>query len=352
MLTWNEVVRLAKQGNLEPDRRVTKTEEQWRTVLTADQYRVARQSGTERPFSHSSCQRFEPGVYRCVGCSENLFDSSEKFDSSSGWPSFTQPVKPNSIAYHADSSHGMIRIEVRCNVCDSHLGHVFPDGPEPSGLRYCINGIVLEKVESKEMNDSSPGSPRSAERPAGSGEASDSHLEQATFGGGCFWCTEAVFQQVQGVLRVESGYSGGETENPGYEEVCSGQTGHAEVVQVTYDPAKLSYRDLVTLHLCTHDPTTLNRQGADHGTQYRSIVFYSSPEEHVTAKKVVEEIEEAIGDPVVTELQPFSQFFAAEEVHQNYYQRNPLSGYCSAVIKPKLAHFKKAFSQVLKTENV
>jgi len=146
MLNWKEVSRLGKEGNLAPDKRVEKTAEEWREVLSDEQFRVARQAGTERPFSSQMCTLFEPGIYACVCCGTLLFDASEKFDSGTGWPSFTQPIKENALAYHTDTSHGMIRVETICNTCDAHLGHVFPDGPSPSGLRYCINAVALKKV--------------------------------------------------------------------------------------------------------------------------------------------------------------------------------------------------------------
>jgi peptide methionine sulfoxide reductase msrA/msrB len=342
MLTWNEVLRLAEQGNHPPDRRVSKTDEQWRALLTPEQYQVARRSGTERQFSHPSCQRFEPGVYCCLCCQTPLFDSRQKFDSGTGWPSFTQPIKFNAISYHADSSHGMIRVEVKCNCCDAHLGHVFPDGPSPAGLRYCINGVAMEKVKDDAMDETKP-VPRSS-----SSFGPVSPLNQVTLGGGCFWCTEALFQQVRGVHRVESGYAGGSTPNPSYEAVCSGNTGHAEVIQITYDPTVVSFQELVTIHLCTHDPTTLNRQGADHGTQYRSIIFFSSPEERATTQQVIDAVTKAIGKPVVTELEPFEVFYPAEIGHQDYYNRNQQRGYCVAVIEPKLDHLRRAFAKLLR----
>ena len=146
MLKWNDVIRYADKGNLEPDRVVTKTDEEWRTQLTSEQYQVTRLKGTERPYSSEMCSLFEPGIYSCVCCDTLMFDAAEKFESGSGWPSFTQPVKPNAIAYHSDSSHGMRRIETTCNTCGAHLGHVFPDGPAPSGLRYCMNAVSLSKV--------------------------------------------------------------------------------------------------------------------------------------------------------------------------------------------------------------
>ena len=147
MLTWTDVLHAAKNGNPAPDRRVERTAEEWRARLTAEQYRVARTKGTERPFSSEMCSLFEPGLYACVCCDTLLFDSEEKFESGTGWPSFTQPFTPNAVAYHLDSSLAMQRVETTCNTCDAHLGHVFPDGPPPGGLRYCINAVALKKVE-------------------------------------------------------------------------------------------------------------------------------------------------------------------------------------------------------------
>ena len=146
MLTWKEVLAIAKNGNPTPPRRVDKTEEEWRALLTPDVFFVTRQKGTERAFSSEMCSLFEPGAYACVCCETALFDSGEKFESGTGWPSFTQPVDPSVVAYHDDRSYGMHRVETTCNVCDAHLGHVFPDGPAPSGLRYCINALSLKKI--------------------------------------------------------------------------------------------------------------------------------------------------------------------------------------------------------------
>ena len=150
MLTWNDILATTRRGNPPPARRVEKTEGEWRALLTPEQFHVTRQHGTERAFSSEMCSLFEPGRYACVCCGTVLFDAAGKFESGTGWPSFTQPVAPDVIAYHADHSYGMLRVETTCNTCDAHLGHVFPDGPPPSGLRYCMNAVALEKLDAAE----------------------------------------------------------------------------------------------------------------------------------------------------------------------------------------------------------
>jgi peptide-methionine (S)-S-oxide reductase len=173
--------------------------------------------------------------------------------------------------------------------------------------------------------------------------------EVATLAGGCFWCLDAVFRELRGVEKVESGYSGGTTANPSYEQVCSGRTGHAEVIQVTFDPTAISFRDLLGVFFTIHDPTTLNRQGGDVGTQYRSAIFYHSPEQRATAEQVIRELEtEALWDaPVVTELTPFTNYYPAENYHQDYFNRNPYQPYCAAVIAPKVAKFRSKYLERL-----
>lgn len=176
-------------------------------------------------------------------------------------------------------------------------------------------------------------------------------VETATLGGGCFWCLEAVFEQLRGVLRVESGYAGGPVASPSYYQVCGGHTGHAEVVQVTFDPGVLSYRAFLEVFFAIHDPTTPNRQGADVGTQYRSVIFYHSPEQQQTAQALIAELNAAhIWDnPIVTEVVPFEHFWKAEDYHQGYYRANPRQGYCQVVINPKVAKFRQHFADRLKT---
>ena len=174
--------------------------------------------------------------------------------------------------------------------------------------------------------------------------------EVATLAGGCFWCLEAAFQQLKGVEKVESGYAGGHVANPSYEQVCTGTTGHAEVLQITFDPAIISFDDLLHVFFTIHDPTTLNRQGADVGTQYRSAIFYHSPEQKAVAERVIAELqaEGVWDDPIVTEVKPLEIFYPAEEYHRDYYRRNPNQGYCRAVIAPKVAKVRKLYLEKLK----
>ncbi len=185
------------------------------------------------------------------------------------------------------------------------------------------------------------------------GEVADSGgshgpLEVATFAEGCFWCTEAVFENVKGVVSVRSGYAGGHVDHPSYEQVCSGTTGHAEALEVKFDPKQISFHDLCEIFFATHDPTTLNRQGADVGTQYRSAIFYHNEAQHKTALAAKKEAQAEYHDPIVTEISPFTNFFAAEDYHQKYYDNNPYQGYCRMVISPKVAKFRKKFADKLK----
>ncbi len=178
---------------------------------------------------------------------------------------------------------------------------------------------------------------------------SSMHTEIATFGAGCFWCTEAVFQEFKGVLKVESGYMGGTVANPTYREVCTGNTGHAEVTRITFDPAVISYDELLEILWTTHDPTTLNRQGADVGTQYRSAIFYYSEAQKASAEKSKREVAPAIWDkPIVTEIVPASEFYPAEDYHQDYFANNPEAGYCRIVISPKVQKAREKFASKLK----
>ena len=171
--------------------------------------------------------------------------------------------------------------------------------------------------------------------------------ETATLGGGCFWCLEAVYQELKGVQHVESGYSGGHVPDPTYEQVCEGTTGHAEVVRVTFDPDMVSYREILEIFFTIHDPTTTNRQGNDVGTQYRSVIFYHTPEQQEIARQVIAAMASVWDAPIVTELKPAQDYYKAEDYHQNYFRQHPLQGYCAFVVAPKVAKFRKVFADKL-----
>jgi len=340
-----------------------KTDTEWKERLTPKQFHILRRKGTERAFSGEYWSTKSKGLYRCAGCGQPLFTSDTKFDSGTGWPSFWQPCTQGNVGTRLDSSHSVQRMEVLCSRCGGHLGHVFADGPAPTGMRYCINSAALkldvavnttsdaqvdQLAQAGEPPDGSPTAPERQPQQAGATR----QLEKATFGSGCFWCTEAVFQRLKGVHAVVSGYSGGRVENPTYKQVCSGLTGHAEVVEITYDPAQVSYEELLEVFWGTHDPTTPNRQGPDVGTQYRSVIFYHNDQQ----RKLAEHYRDKLGAsgafraPMVTEISPLRKFFAAEDYHQDYYRLNPRQPYCRAVIRPKVEKLKKVFGDKLKSD--
>jgi len=173
-------------------------------------------------------------------------------------------------------------------------------------------------------------------------------IQTAILGGGCFWCTEAVYQQLKGVQLVESGYTGGRNPNPTYEQICEGTSGHAEVVRVSFDPDVISYRELLEIFFTMHDPTTLNRQGNDSGTQYRSVIYFNSPEQQETARQVISAMASVWDAPIVTELSPAGTFYLAEKYHQNYFTENPMQGYCAYIVAPKVAKVRSTFADKIK----
>jgi peptide methionine sulfoxide reductase msrA/msrB len=277
--------------------------------LTPEQFRVTQKSGTEAAFCGNLLDNKKEGFYACVVCGLPLFASEHKFDSGSGWPSFFMPFDRDHIAYVKDSSHGMERIEIECARCAAHLGHVFEDGPRPTGLRYCLNSAALVFVEK--------GQPVPI-------ESQPVALKKAYFAGGCFWGIEHRFQQCPGVIGVESGYMNGSTDKPTYEQVCGHGTGHAEAVQVLYDASKVTYRQLLDGFFRMHDPTQLDRQGPDVGDQYRSAVFTVDAEQQREAEafRVELSLSPAFAKrKIVTVIEPARTFWPAEGYHQDYVER-------------------------------
>jgi peptide methionine sulfoxide reductase msrA/msrB len=277
--------------------------------LTPEQYRITQKAGTEAAFCGNLLDNKKTGVDCCVVCGLPLFTSEHKFNSGTGWPSFHSPFDPQHIKEKEDRSHGMVRTEITCTRCDAHLGHVFGDGPQPTGRRYCLNSEAMAFYE-----EGQEGPP--ASRPA--------NVVTAYFAGGCFWGIEHYFAQGPGVLNATSGYMQGHVENPTYEQVCTGATGHAESVKVVYDENLITYRRLLEAFFALHDPTQLNRQGPDVGTQYRSGVYYVNDKQRDEALALIEELtgEARFGDrTIVTEVQQAKTFYPAEDYHQGYIER-------------------------------
>lgn len=286
--------------------------------LTDEERRIILKKGTEPAFCGTLLDNKLEGTYICRLCGLPLFASQHKFNSGTGWPSFYRPFDPAHITYIRDDSHGMERIEITCARCDGHLGHVFEDGPKPTGLRYCLNGASLSFVGKDE-----PLPPQS--RPV--------KTETAYLAGGCFWGVEDLLQATPGVIDAISGYMGGTLKDPTYKAVCNGDTGHAETVKVVFDPKVVSYEALLKAFFRYHDPTQLNRQGPDVGTQYRSAIFTVDEAQAKAAAAFIEaqsKRKRFAGKRIATQVQGVDkagQFYPAEAYHQDYHEKH--GGHCA-----------------------
>lgn len=290
--------------------------------LTPEQLRVTQHGGTERAFDNAYWDNKEPGIYVDVVSGEPLFSSLDKYDSGSGWPSFTKPIDGGIVSEHKDKSFGMQRTEIRSSKADSHLGHVFDDGPrDKGGLRYCVNSAALRFIPVSQLEAEGYGEYKKLFAKASSTPA----LATAVFGGGCFWCMEPPFENLKGVIKVESGYTGGSKPNPTYEEVSTGRTGHIEAIIITYNPQQVAYSELLDVFWQNIDPTDKGGQFVDRGSQYQPVIFVHNDEEHRIAEASRAALDKSgqFDRPITVEIKKLGSFYPAEDYHQDYYKKNP-----------------------------
>ena len=296
--------------------------------LSKEQFAVTQQCSTEPPFKNAYWDNHEPGIYVDVVDGKALFSSTDKFDSGSGWPSFTKPIDPSIVDYKEDKTAGMARTEVKSKNAQSHLGHVFDDGPGPDHKRFCINSASMRFIHARDLEKEGYAQYLSLFPAFQKKSAHAATTETVILAGGCFWGVQDLIRKIPGVIDTKVGYSGGTFKNPTYHDVKKGDTGHAESVKVVFDPRKLSFESLLDQFFALHDPTTLNRQGNDVGASYRSAIFYENEKQKEIAEKKIKEwsAQGKWGKPITTQVIKASDFYLAEEEHQDYLKKHP-NGY-------------------------
>lgn len=302
---------------------------EYRELSPEEEYVIVRK-GTEQPFSGKYDNHYEKGTYVCRRCGTALYRSDDKFKSGCGWPSFDDEIEG---AVRREKDADGRRTEILCEKCGGHLGHVFPgEGFTDKNTRHCVNSISLQFIPAGQALPNSGVDRAVPDAAADVAEARSGDPGRAIFAGGCFWGVEYYMQQVPGVKRATSGYIGGHKEDPTYREVCNHRTGHAEAVEVTYDPEAVDFQTLAKVFFEIHDPTQKNRQGPDRGEQYRSAVFYLNEDQKRVTEELIAKLKKN-GYAVVTEVEPAGTFWPAEEYHQDYYFRKGSEPYCHARVK-------------------
>lgn len=275
-------------------------DEQYFTNLNPEEKNILKDKGTEIPFTGKYNDFFEAGVFVCRACKSKLYESNSKFNSGCGWPSFDDEIE-GAIVRHEDLSGGRIRTEICCSKCDGHLGHVFyGEKITEKDTRHCVNSLSIKFLPYD-------------------------NLQKVYFGAGCFWSVEKIFREIKGVYLCQVGYMGGDIDNPTYQDVCNGDTNHAEVIEIYYDKNIVSFEQLLNVFWNNHNPTTLNQQGVDIGTQYRSVIFCTSDLQTEESNRSILNQQAKWKDKIVTEISQASKFYRAEEYHQNYLNKNNIS---------------------------